>query len=88
MHERKGMALIHVMHCREIATLFDTDRVAELSLVDRIQVRVHLWTCWHCRQLIRQIKWLKEAARETVIPITENPDLESRLLSKLMLSDH
>ena len=81
------MALIHVMHCREIATLFETDRVAQRSLIDRIQVRVHLWTCWHCRQLIRQLAWLKEAVRQTAIPLMENPELESRLLRKLTLPD-
>ena len=77
------MALIHVMHCREIATLFETDRVAKRSLIDRIQVRVHLWTCWHCRRLVRQIEWLRKMARESVNVEPDNPGLETRILEKL-----
>ena len=80
------MGLIHIMNCREIATLVDTDQVQAQSRVDRIQIRVHIWTCWHCRRLFRQIVWLRKLARESVNVEPDNPGLETRILQKLISS--
>ena len=77
------MALIHIMNCREIATLLDTDRVQGLNWVDRVQVRVHVWTCWHCRRLARQIVWLKKLARASLSAEPDNTGLETRILRRL-----
>jgi hypothetical protein len=79
------MAIIHVMHCREIATLLDSDAVEHLSWVDRVQLRCHLWVCWHCRLLVRQIRWLGEAARnEMSAGYSEETDLEQRILNRML----
>ncbi len=84
MLKGKGMALIHVMHCREIAKLIESDQVKDLNFAGRQQVRVHLWVCWHCRQLVRQIQWLGRIARQTVgIPPASGEGLESRILRNL-----
>jgi hypothetical protein len=78
------MALIHVMHCREIAKLIGSDQVKDLNFADRQQVRVHLWVCWHCRQLVRQIKWLGRIARQAVgVRSDSGGDLEARILRNL-----
>jgi hypothetical protein len=78
------MALIHVMHCREIANLLDSDQVQNLGFVNRQQVRVHLWVCWDCRLLVRQIKWLREVALRMATAAPEpEADFESRILSRL-----
>ncbi len=75
---------MHVMHCREIATLLDSDAVQNLSWVDRAQVRVHLWVCWHCRLLVRQIAWLGRIAREHAASVPgADAGLEKRILEKL-----
>jgi hypothetical protein len=72
------------MHCREIANLIDSDRVKDLHFADRVQVRVHLWVCWHCRQLVKQIQWLSRIAREHLPKDVEaDPLLEERILKKL-----
>jgi hypothetical protein len=75
--------MIHIFNCREIATMLDTDQVENQRWIDRIQIRVHVWTCWHCRRLLRQITWLKRIARESAAVKSDNPDLESRILQKL-----
>lgn len=80
------MGLIHIMNCREIATLVDTDQVQGRSRIDRIQIRVHIWTCWHCRRLVRQIVWLRKLARQSVNAEPDNPGLETRILQKLISS--
>lgn len=78
------MALIHVMHCREIAKLIESDEVKELNFADRQQVRVHLWVCWHCRRLVRQILWLGRMARQAAtVRRDTNVDLEVRILKNL-----
>ncbi len=74
------------MNCREIAALLDTDQVQSQRLIDRIQIRVHVWTCWHCRRLARQIAWLKRLARESVDLEPAKPGLEDRILQKLTSS--
>jgi sigma54-dependent transcription regulator len=80
------MAMIHVMHCREIAKLLDSDGVKDLNFADRVQVRVHLWVCRHCRLLVRQIQWLGDVARDRVHRITEaDEQLEARILQRLGL---
>ena len=75
--------MIHIMNCREIAALLDTDQIQSRKLIDRIQIRVHIWTCWHCRRLARQIAWLKKIARQSVDLEATNPGLEDRILQKL-----
>jgi hypothetical protein len=72
------------MHCREIAKLIESDGVKSLNFVDRQQVRVHLWVCWHCRLLVRQILWLGRVARKSAGLSRENgQDLEARILKNL-----
>jgi lysophospholipid acyltransferase (LPLAT)-like uncharacterized protein len=80
------MAMIHVMHCRDIAKLIDSDDVKDLNFADRVQVRVHLWVCWHCRLLVRQIQWLRDVARVRMHRVAEaDEQLEARMLQRLGL---
>ncbi len=80
------MAMIHVMHCREIAALIDAEAVANLSWIARMQFRVHLWVCWHCRQLKRQVRWLGRITRQAINAIpSADADFELRILSRLSL---
>jgi hypothetical protein len=79
--------VIHVMHCREVATLLDSDAVPRLNLVNRVQVRIHLWVCWHCRLLVKQIAWLRVSAQSRLhtAPASDpGPDFEQKLLKRLL----
>lgn len=78
------MGLIHIMNCREIATLLETDQVQNHDRITRIQVRVHIWTCWHCRRLLRQIQWLRKVALQSMNGVPGDPGLEDRILEKLL----
>ena len=76
--------MIHVMNCREIATLLDSEAVAEQTWVTRVQLRVHLWVCWHCRLLAKQVRWMGEVARQNMAAIPRaDADFEARLIRKL-----
>jgi hypothetical protein len=72
------------MRCREIATLLDSDAVQALKPVDRIQLRVHVWVCWQCRLLMRQIRWLRHIAREQLQEMPGEAGMESRVLKRLL----
>jgi len=76
------MEPVRIMHCREIATLLDSDQVPSLSFVNRVQVRVHLWVCWHCRLFLKQIAWLRKIAVEHPVDDAD-ADFESRILRRL-----
>lgn len=87
MFETEGTPVIHVMHCREIATLIDSDAVQRLTWVNRVQVRVHLWMCWHCRLLVKQIAWLRASAQSRLHiapPSDPDRDFERQLLERLL----
>jgi hypothetical protein len=78
--------MIHVMHCREIATLLDSDAVECLGWVNRLQVRIHLSLCWHCRRLVMQIAWLRANVQNrfrTAAETDPGQDFEHRLLERL-----
>ncbi len=80
------MEMIHVMNCREIAELMDSDAVPHQPWITRVQFRVHLGVCWHCRLLARQIKWLGNVTRQSVNSISDaGTDFEARILRKLSL---
>lgn len=73
------------MHCREIARLIDSDAVPDLRWVDRVQLRVHLWVCYHCRVLVRQVRLLRELAKARMAePAAGEAGLENRILQKLL----
>jgi hypothetical protein len=78
------MAMIHVMNCREIATLLDSEALEDQTWVTRVQFRVHLWVCWHCRLMARQVRWMSKVARQSISAIPQpDADFEARLLRKL-----
>jgi len=78
------MAMIHIMNCREIAVLLDSDGARHQPWITRVQFRVHLLTCWHCRLLARQIRWIGKVAREAMGTIAEpGADFEERILRHL-----
>lgn len=81
------MELIHIMHCREIAALLGSEQAKSLSWVNRVQLRVHLWTCWHCRRLARQIRWMAELARGLQTTVASDPEFESRILARISGGD-
>jgi hypothetical protein len=45
---------------------------------------VHLWVCWHCRRLVRQILWLGQMARQYASRKRDTGgDLEARIIRNL-----
>ena len=42
--------------CKEVATLLDTEQVADQRLWMRIAVRLHVMMCKHCRRFADQLR--------------------------------
>lgn len=78
-----------MISCREVARLVLSDEIHELSGGRRLQVRVHLLMCRHCRRLLRQLETIREHASawwsrlQHQVGPGEPPDLEAKILTRL-----
>ena len=57
----EGFAMIT---CEEVSTLISTDALQAQSAWRRMNVRLHLMMCRHCRRFARQVALLGRAARD------------------------
>lgn len=75
-----------MIRCNEVARLLSTEQLEDQHFSTRIQVRLHLWMCVHCRRFERQIRQLGAAIR-SLLGSTEatrpGGELEERVLRKL-----
>lgn len=75
-----------MIRCKEVAELLGTEQLRDQGLSRRLQVRLHLWMCVHCKRFERQIRQMGAAVRR-LLGSTEaaSPDerLEERILRKL-----
>jgi len=49
--------------CREAQELLSLQRDTSLGRVRRLQLRMHLWVCHGCREVMRHFEILSRAAR-------------------------
>jgi len=47
--------------CKDITRLVSESLDRKLSLVERIQVRVHLWMCTGCTRFEKQLQFMRRA---------------------------
>ena len=81
-----GLGEADMINCRDVATLLETEQLAGEPLWRRLQVRLHLSMCRHCRALKRQIAQLGSAARRFRTRIeaeVDEKDLAERLSRRL-----
>ena len=75
-----------MISCKEVARLLDTEQMKDQGLMKRLQVRMHLWMCRHCKRFARQIRQLRAAARQMLGSAqAAQPDgeFEERILRRL-----
>lgn len=70
--------------CQEVVRLISSDEVDALGIAGRLELRVHLLWCRHCRRYRRQIEALGRVARRAFTG-REHADraLEVRILDAL-----
>jgi hypothetical protein len=47
--------------CRDITRLVLEGEVRQLSLAERVQVRLHMWICAACPRFQRQVRFMRQA---------------------------
>ncbi len=53
-----------MLSCQEVARLIASEELADLGWLERIQVRLHLVRCHHCRRYAAQLRAISTAALE------------------------
>jgi len=53
-----------MMKCREVSRVVATDAAHELGFFKRLELRLHVLMCNHCRRYLAQIRGLGRGARE------------------------
>jgi len=79
-----------MMRCKEVATLLDTEQVADESFRKRFAVRLHLMMCKHCRRFARQLRHLHVGAqsmRSAIDSEAAAADLDQKISRRLGLTD-
>jgi hypothetical protein len=56
-------ALGHIIRCKEVSRLVSQQQDAELTLWQRVTLRLHLSVCDACARFERQIRFLRTAMR-------------------------
>ncbi len=70
--------------CQEVARQIASDEFTEANLWQRLQVRLHLLMCRHCRRYAVQLHSIDETARNLWGPHTQDPSTLERLEGEIM----
>lgn len=73
-----------MLKCKEVSGLAAADDVAELSLMKRLEFKMHLIMCVHCRRYVQQIKSLGRGARDWASENEAEPQQLRRMEEKVL----
>lgn len=63
-----------MLRCREVTEIVGTDHIVGAPWRTRLQVRLHLMICRHCRAYVRSLRQLAQIARRAADESTRPPD--------------
>jgi hypothetical protein len=58
-----------MLSCKEVTRLVASEALERETWARRVQVRLHLLYCVHCRRYVRELKLLARAARRSIEPM-------------------
>lgn len=73
-----------MLKCREVARLIASDELTTASWSRRLEVRLHLFMCQHCRRYAAQIRALGRSVRNIWAHRLEDPVALERLTGKIL----
>jgi anti-sigma factor RsiW len=78
-----------LLNCREVTARASRLLDGDLGLVERLQMRMHLAMCEHCRRFVRQLRTLVDAlaVRHQSLAVSPSPEFVDRIMSTLPSSD-
>jgi hypothetical protein len=53
-----------MLRCREVSRVVASDDITRIGAVRRLELRLHLLMCRHCRNYVRQIRLMGSVARQ------------------------
>ena len=53
-----------MLKCNQVSHLVSTGEVTELGFMKKMELRMHLFMCGHCRRYVAQIQAIGQAARD------------------------
>ncbi len=68
-----------MLKCNEVSRLAATEEIAQAGFLKRIEFRLHLMMCHHCRNYVRQIRQIGTAARRVLGTTSEDDAIVARL---------
>lgn len=68
-----------VRNCKNLTPLFSESLDRKLSVREKIELKLHLFTCESCVRYVHQIKFLREALQNHAGQIDDQSLLEKRL---------
>ncbi len=72
-----------MLKCREVTRIVATGEIEELTWMRRIEMRLHLMMCTHCREYLAQIFALGRGVRR-LFGLEEDPETLERLEREIM----
>ncbi len=85
MSRGEGLGPFAMMTCHDVSTLVSTGGLSDAPLVRKLQVRLHLAMCRHCRAFRRQIEAIARASRAAALAFEHElpQDFESKIVQRL-----
>lgn len=76
-----------MLHCRKATYLIEKSNDAPLSIVETLQLNMHLSMCSGCRNYLKQNRFierlLERHAHTTLVPKQNTDELEEKIISNL-----
>ncbi|PIV81615.1 hypothetical protein COW53_03415 [bacterium CG17_big_fil_post_rev_8_21_14_2_50_64_8] len=73
-----------MLKCHEVSRLAASEEIARAGLWRRMEFRLHLMMCRHCRNYVRQVGLIGAAARRLMGTAAEDAQAVERLEAEIM----
>lgn len=68
-----------MLRCREVTRLVASEDISHAGLLRRLEFRLHLMMCRHCREYVHQMGLIGQVARRLWGVTTEDPEALARI---------
>ena len=73
-----------MLKCNEVSRLAASGEIARASILRRLEFRLHLMMCRHCRDYVRQVGLIGAAARRLLGTTTRDAEIVAHLESEVL----
>lgn len=73
-----------MLKCNQVSQLVSTDEVQELGFMKKLEFKMHIMMCVHCKRYVQQIKSLGTGARHWATGCEAEPQQLRRMEEKVL----